>query len=150
MRAVLQRVSEAKVVVEDVCIGEIQKGIVALIGIAETDTEKTMSYILDKIVQLRIFEDEAEKMNLSLQDIQGELLLIPNFTLYGDARKGRRPSYTSGASPAIAHELFQQFSNMAKTYPLPNIAFGQFQADMKVSILNDGPVTLLLDSEKIF
>lgn len=99
---------------------------------------------------MRIFEDEAGKLNLSLLDIEGELLIVPNFTLYGDARKGRRPSYSSGASPATAKSIFDNLVTYAQTLPIKKVATGEFQADMKVEIINDGPVTILLDSEKNF
>lgn len=150
MRAVLQRVSQASVTVDGQVIGEIGKGIMVLFGMLGTDTEKTMEYMLDKVVNLRIFEDENGKMNLSLQDIGGELLIVPNFTLYGDARKGRRPGYSSGAAPEVAAELFAKLCEKAKAMPIQKVQTGQFQADMKVALINDGPVTLLLDSEKLF
>lgn len=150
MRAVLQRVSEASVTVDGQVIGEIGKGIIVLFGMLGTDNEKTMEYMLDKVVNLRIFEDENGKMNLSLLDVEGELLIVPNFTLYGDARKGRRPGYSGGASPEVASELFAQLCEKAKAMPIKKVQTGQFQADMKVALINDGPVTLLLDSEKLF
>lgn len=149
MRAVLQRVSYAQVTVDKEVKGKIGKGIAALVGMGPTDEEKTIDYILDKIVNLRIFEDEEEKMNLSLHDIKGELLLVPNFTLYGDARKGRRPGFSSGAAPELAAALFQKLVEKAQKLPL-KVEAGIFQADMKVELLNDGPVTLLLDSERNF
>lgn len=150
MRAVLQRVTQASVTVDGEVIGEIGKGVMVLFGMLGTDTEKTMDYMLDKVVNLRIFEDENGKMNLSLTDIGGELLIVPNFTLYGDARKGRRPGYSSGAAPEVASALFAQLCEKAKALPVQKVATGQFQADMKVALVNDGPVTLLLDSEKLF
>lgn len=150
MRAVLQRVTQASVTVDGEVIGEIGKGVMVLFGMLGTDTEKTMDYMLDKVVNLRIFEDENGKMNLSLTDIGGELLIVPNFTLYGDARKGRRPGYSSGAAPEVAAALFAQLCEKAKALPVQKVATGQFQADMKVALVNDGPVTLLLDSEKLF
>lgn len=150
MRAVLQRVTEASVTVDGQVIGEIGKGVMVLFGMLGTDDEKTMEYMLDKVVNLRIFEDENGKMNLSLLDIQGELLIVPNFTLYGDARKGRRPGYSGGAAPEVAAGLFERLWEKAKKMPIKKVATGQFQADMKVALVNDGPVTLLLDSEKLF
>ncbi len=150
MRAVLQRVTKASVTVEGQVIGEIGKGIMVLFGMLGTDDEKTMEYMLDKVVNLRIFEDENGKMNLSLLDVAGELLIVPNFTLYGDARKGRRPGYSGGAAPDVAAKLFAQLCEKAKAMPIQKVATGQFQADMKVALVNDGPVTLLLDSEKLF
>lgn len=150
MRAVLQRVTRGKVTVEGQVIGEIEKGVMVLFGMIDTDDDKVIDYMLEKIIHLRIFEDEGGKMNLSLQDIDGELLIVPNFTLYGDARKGRRPGYSSGAAPAVATGIFDRLVEKAKELPLKKVAFGQFQADMQVEIVNDGPVTLLLDSEKLF
>lgn len=150
MRAVLQRVSQASVTVDGEVIGQIEKGIMVLFGMLDSDNEKTMEYMLDKVVNLRIFEDENDKMNLSLQDIGGELLIVPNFTLYGDARKGRRPGYSVGAAPDVAAGLFAQLCEKAKNMDIKKVATGKFQADMKVSLVNDGPVTILLDSEKLF
>ena len=150
MRGVLQRVTSASVTVDGQVIGEIGKGIMVLFGMLGTDDEKTMDYMLDKVANLRIFEDENGKMNLSLLDIGGELLIVPNFTLYGDSRKGRRPGYSSGAAPDVAAGLFERLCEKAKEMPIKKVATGQFQADMKVALVNDGPVTLLLDSEKIF
>ena len=150
MRAVLQRVSQASVTVDGQVIGEIGRGVMVLFGMLGTDDEKTMDYMLDKVINLRIFEDENGKMNLSLLDIGGELLIVPNFTLYGDTRKGRRPGYSSGAAPEVARALFERLCEKAKEGPVKKVAAGQFQADMKVALVNDGPVTLLLDSEKVF
>lgn len=150
MRAVLQRVTKAKVTVDGQVIGEIGKGILALFGMQDTDDDKVIDYMLEKVINLRIFEDENGKMNLSLQDIKGELLIVPNFTLYGDARKGRRPGYSSGASPEVATHIFDRLVEKAQSLPIPKVATGQFQADMKVDLTNDGPVTLLLDSDKNF
>jgi D-tyrosyl-tRNA(Tyr) deacylase len=150
MRAVLQRVTEASVTVDGQVIGEIGKGIMVLFGMLGTDTDKTIEYMLDKVVNMRIFEDENGKMNLSLLDVEGELLIVPNFTLYGDARKGRRPGYSGGAAPELASDLFDRLCAKAKTMPIKKVATGEFQADMKVALVNDGPITLLLDSEKLF
>lgn len=149
MRVVLQRVLEASVKINGEETAKIDKGIVALVGINTTDDDKVIDYILEKIVNLRIFEDSEDKMNLSLIDIEGELLIVPNFTIYGDTRKGRRPGFSYGAKPAEASLIFENLKKRgAQMYP--KTKFGVFQADMKVSILNDGPVTLLLDSDKIF
>ena len=146
MRVVLQRVLEASVKVDDKCIGSISQGIVALVGFNDTDNEKTMSYALDKILNLRIFEDEEGKMNLSLIDLNLGLLIIPNFTLYGDCRKGRRPSFSTAAKVEDARNLYEKFINMSKeAYSI--IETGEFQADMKVLLINDGPVTLLIDTD---
>lgn len=150
MRGVLQRVSNAKVTVDGEVVGEIGSGIMVLIGILETDDDKTIDYMLDKIINMRIFEDENDKMNLSLVDTCGELLIVPNFTLYGDARKGKRPSYAGGASPSVASGIFQKLCDKAQTLGIKKVATGQFQAHMEVELLNNGPITLLLDSEKNF
>lgn len=149
MRAVIQRVNYAKVVVDNRVIANIYKGILALVGFQLTDNEKSMDYIINKIINMRIFEDENNKMNLSLKDINGELLIVPNFTLYGDGRKGNRPSYSSGSPSAQAQLQFTKFVELANKTSI-NIQTGKFQADMKVELLNDGPVTLLLDSDKLF
>ncbi len=149
MRAVLQRVAYAKVTVDGKMIASINKGIMALVGFQSSDDEKVMEYMLNKITKMRIFEDENQKMNLSVADIKGELLIVPNFTLYGDARKGNRPSYSFGSRPEEALKQFEDFVKMAKEGEILTQS-GQFQADMKVELLNDGPVTLLLDSDKVF
>jgi len=149
MRAVVQRVSEARVEVNQETIGAIDKGLLVLIGIESSDNEQAYSYMIDKIINLRIFEDENDKMNLSLKDINGGLLIVPNFTLYGDCRKGRRPSYIAAAKPNEAEIKFKDFCKFAKE-SYSKVETGQFQADMKVHILNDGPVTLLIDSNKQF
>ncbi|MGL4791232.1 MAG: D-aminoacyl-tRNA deacylase [Anaerotignaceae bacterium] len=149
MRAVVQRSGYASVKVDGKTVGEINKGIMVLIGFLPTDNEKTIDYIIEKVANLRIFEDEDEKMNLSLLDIKGELLVVPNFTLYGDARKGRRPGFSNAATPEQAEAMFDKFIEKAKTLPI-KVESGIFQADMKVELMNDGPVTILLDSEKVF
>lgn len=149
MRAVIQRSLQARVSVEGKCVGEIQRGIVALIGINEGDSKAEFDYILDKMINLRIFEDENDKMNLSVNDLELGLLLVPNFTIYGDARKGRRPSFSFGASPSEAEGIWQEFIAYAKE-KYSKIETGIFRADMKVEILNDGPVTILLDSDRLF
>lgn len=149
MRAVLQRVNQAKVTVNGSVVAEISKGILILVGFQPTDDDKAMNYILNKSVNLRIFEDQNDKMNLSVLDIHGDFLIVPNFTLYGDARKGNRPSYSSGSASAIARAQFDRFIEIATQFKL-NLKTGIFQADMKVELLNDGPVTLLLDSDKNF
>lgn len=150
MRAVIQRTGYASVKVDGKTAGEIGKGIMVLVGFQSSDDEKVMDYMLDKTINLRIFEDENDKMNLSLKDIDGELLIVPNFTLYGDARKGRRPGYSSGASPAEAEGMFARFVEKAQNAGLKKVQSGIFQAEMKVELLNDGPVTLLLDSDRLF
>lgn len=149
MRAVIQKVAKAKVQVDGSIIGEIRKGLTVLLGIQDSDNEKVIDYMLDKIVNLRIFEDEEEKMNLSLKDVEGELLIIPNFTLYGDARKGKRPSYSKAASPDLAEEIYNMFIKRAKESGV-RVEHGIFQAHMEVDLINDGPVTILIDSDKTF
>jgi len=148
MRVVVQRVSEARVEVENEIIGQIGIGILALVGLQPADDEKSMAYILDKLIGLRIFEDVEGKMNIALSDIEGGLLLVPNFTIYGDCKKGKRPSFINAANPEMARSLFQRFVIMAKER-YNNIEVGQFQADMKVSLINDGPVTIIIDSDRI-
>ena len=149
MRFVIQRVERAKVTVEGKVSGEIGNGYVVLVGLLPTDDDKVMDYMLDKLVNLRIYEDENDKLNLSLKDIGGEILIVPNFTLYGDARKGRRPSYAKAAPPDEAEKLFDRFVEKAKETGL-DVQTGIFRTHMKVELVNDGPVTILLDSEKNF
>ena len=149
MRFVIQRVERAKVTVEGKVSGEIGNGYVVLVGLLPTDDDKVMDYMLDKLVNLRIYEDENDKLNLSLKDIGGEILIVPNFTLYGDARKGRRPSYAKAAPPDEAEKLFDRFVEKVKETGL-NVQTGIFRTHMKVELVNDGPVTILLDSEKNF
>lgn len=149
MRAILQRVLYASVDVDGKTVGKIGKGIMALIGINSTDNEQVYKYIADKIINLRIFEDEEQKMNLSVDDIGGGILIVPNFTLYADARKGRRPSFVMGAKPDEAEDKFDDFVKIAKNM-YNDVQTGIFRADMKVELLNYGPVTILLDSDKNF
>lgn len=149
MRAVIQRVSRAKVSVRGEIVGEIGRGILVLLGVAEADSDTDAIYLLDKTLNLRIFEDDAEKMNLSLLDIRGELLVVSQFTLYGDARKGRRPSFIKAAAPDEANRLYEFFVAEAKKQ-ISRVETGRFQAMMDVELNNDGPVTILLDSEKLF
>ncbi|MCR2042532.1 D-aminoacyl-tRNA deacylase [Anaerosalibacter massiliensis] len=149
MRAVVQRVNYSSVTVDNKKIGEIDKGLLVFLGVGKEDTEEDLNYLVNKILGLRIFEDENEKMNLSLLDIKGELLVVSQFTLYGDARKGKRPSFTSSASPDMAEKLYRNFIEKSKKYDI-KVKEGIFGADMKVSIENDGPVTILLDSKKNF
>lgn len=149
MRAVIQRVSRAKVSVDDKITGEIRRGILVLLGVSDEDSEKDAVYLLEKILNLRIFEDAQDKMNLSLLDIKGELLVVSQFTLYGDARKGRRPSFIRAAAPEKANSLYEFFVGEARKQ-IDKAATGQFQAMMDVELVNDGPVTILLDSRKLF
>lgn len=149
MRAVVQRVTYSSVEVEGVIVGEINKGFNVLLGISKDDTEEDMKYIKDKIINLRVFSYENDKMNLSLLDIKGELLLISQFTLYGDARKGRRPNFMNALGGEEAKKFYDKFIEMMKETGL-KVETGIFGADMKVDIKNDGPVTILLDSSKNF
>ena len=147
MIALIQRVAEAKVVVDNKNIGEIQQGILAFIGIEKNDHDENVSRLVDKILSYRIFSDEEDKMNLSVQDIKGGLLLVPQFTLAADTQKGCRPSFSSAAPPEEGERLFNEFVKQAKNkYQL--IETGQFGADMKISLLNDGPVTFWLQVKK--
>lgn len=149
MRAVLQRVSSAKVTIEGSLTGEIEKGILVFLGISRDDTEADAIYLVNKTLNLRIFEDSGGKMNRSLIDTDGGLLVVSQFTLYGDVRKGRRPSFIKAALPDKANELYRFFVNEAEKQ-IKNVAEGKFQAMMNVELVNDGPVTILLDSDKTF
>jgi D-tyrosyl-tRNA(Tyr) deacylase len=149
MRAVVQRVSRARVSVENEIVGEIQGGLLVLLGVSVEDAEKDAIYLLDKILNLRIFNDAEDKMNLSLLEITGELLVVSQFTLYGDVRRGRRPSYSDAAAPEKANKLYEFFVSEARKQ-ISNVQTGVFQAMMKVELVNEGPVTILLDSNKLF
>ncbi|MBE6020839.1 MAG: D-tyrosyl-tRNA(Tyr) deacylase [Firmicutes bacterium] len=149
MRAVVQRVTEGSVTVEGKITGEINNGFVVLLGVGNEDTEADADYIADKVSNLRVFEDEEGKMNLSLKDVGGEILAISQFTLYGDCRKGRRPGFTEAARPEKAKALYDYFTEKLRSYDI-KVGEGIFQAEMLVKIYNDGPVTLLLDSKKLF
>ncbi len=149
MRAVLQRVDWAAVSVSGVEIARIGRGILALVGIARDDSREDMDWTAKKISELRFFDDKDGKLNLGLLDIGGELLIVSQFTLYGDCRKGRRPSYSDAAPPAEAGKLYQEFIEIARSR-IPGVKSGQFQAMMDVSLLNSGPVTLILDSRRTF
>ncbi|MEA5003964.1 MAG: D-aminoacyl-tRNA deacylase [Christensenella sp.] len=149
MRAVVQRVKNASVTVEGNTISSIGAGLLVLVGISGDDTRRDMEYIADKCLNLRIFEDANDVMNLSLRDIGGELLLVSQFTLYGDARKGRRPSYIHAAPPDAARDMFAECVEVFRG-KWEKIQTGQFQATMDVFLVNDGPVTILLDSKKEF
>ena len=149
MRAVVQRVAEANVKVKGNVVGEISKGLLVFLGVGEDDSEKDLEYMVDKVHGLRIFEDENNKMNLSVMDIGGELLVVSQFTLYGDVRKGKRPSFTSSAYPELAEEIYEQFIEKCREKGI-RTEKGVFGAHMEVSILNDGPVTILIDSKKVF
>lgn len=149
MRAVIQKVARAKVSVDSEITGEIGKGILVLLGVAREDSVKEALYLLEKTLNLRIFEDADDKMNLSLLDIEGELLVVSQFTLYGDARKGRRPSFIEAAAPTQANRLYDFFVTEARKQ-ISKVETGRFQAMMDVELVNDGPVTILLDSSKNF
>jgi D-tyrosyl-tRNA(Tyr) deacylase len=147
MRTVVQRVSRAEVVIGRVPMARIGDGILALVAISRQDNEKDLLWMARKIVELRIFDDSHGKLNLSLQDIGGELLVVSQFTLYGDCRNGRRPSYTDAAPPAEAEKLYDQFVSIVRQF-VPGVQTGQFQAMMDVTLTNSGPVTLILDSRE--
>ncbi|NLW41232.1 MAG: D-tyrosyl-tRNA(Tyr) deacylase [Tissierellia bacterium] len=149
MRAVVQRVARASVTVEEEIVGEISKGLLVLLGVGEEDEDKDLEYMVDKILGLRIFEDEKGKMNLSLLDIGGELLVVSQFTLYGDVRRGKRPSFTSSAHPEMAEKMYEEFIIKCKEKGIKTEK-GIFGAHMEVELLNDGPVTILIDSKKTF
>ena len=149
MRAVVQRVSSARVTVDERVTGEIAEGLLVLLGVQEGDGPSDVQYIASKIRDLRIFSDDAEKMNLSVLDRQGGVLVVSQFTLAGDARNGRRPSFASAAPPQIARALYEDVVRELKTSGL-RVETGEFQAMMQVALVNDGPVTILLDSRKTF
>lgn len=149
MRVVVQRVSSSKVTVDENVTGEISKGLLVLLGVTHEDTSKDVDYMIDKILNLRIFEDENEKMNLSLKDVGGELLVVSQFTLYGDCRKGKRPSFSNAARPDVAIPLYEEFIKKAKDQDVV-VGTGEFGAHMMVDLTNDGPVTILLESNKSF
>lgn len=149
MRAVVQRVSSSEVTVDGRTTGKINKGLLVLLGVTHGDTSKDVDYIVDKTINLRIFEDENDKMNLSLKDIGGEMLAVSQFTLYGDCRKGRRPSFTNAAAPEEADKLYQEFVKKVSEQGI-NTETGEFGAHMMVDLVNDGPVTILLESNKSF
>ena len=145
MRAVVQRVSSARVEVEGKVVGEIGRGLLVLLGVGEGDSEKQAHWLADKVAGLRIFEDEAGKMNLSVEEVGGDLLVVSQFTLYGDCRKGRRPSFTGAAPPEEADRLYGIFVARLRERGLP-VATGVFQAMMQVHLVNDGPVTLIVET----
>jgi D-aminoacyl-tRNA deacylase len=145
MKAVVQRVSSAEVAVGGQCVGRIGEGILALVAISRNDTEKDLLWMARKIVELRIFDDGEGKLNLSLQDVKGQLLVVSQFTLYGDCRKGRRPSYIEAAPPSEAEKLYQRFVSIMRQF-VPDVQTGQFQAMMEVTLTNSGPVTLILEN----
>jgi len=149
MRAVVQRVLSASVVVEGKITGEIESGILVLVGIEDDDQDADIAYIAEKLVNLRIFDDAEGKLNLSVKDIDGKALIVSQFTLLGDARRGRRPSYIAAARPEKGKEYYEKLCAQVVALGV-TVEQGIFQADMRVSLVNDGPVTILLDSKKVF
>ena len=141
MKLVIQRVKKASVSVDDKTVGKIEKGFMVLVGVTHSDTEKTVDYLVNKMCHLRIFSDENSKMNLSIEDVKGELL---QFTLYADCKKGNRPSFVNSANPDIANQLYEYFVKKCKEN-VENVQTGIFGADMQVSLINDGPVTIVLE-----
>lgn len=147
MKAVIQRVTDASVTVDGEIKGSIGKGFLILLGVVQGDTSAQAEVLASKIAKLRVFEDDNGKMNLSLLDIGGEALVVSQFTLCADCKKGNRPSFTPSAPPDVANELYLEFSDMLKTNGIQKVENGVFGADMKVSLLNDGPVTIILDTD---
>jgi D-tyrosyl-tRNA(Tyr) deacylase len=148
MRAVIQRVKHSSVTVDGKILGEIGNGLLVLLGVTHTDTEKEVNWMASKVKDLRIFEDAEGKMNLGLEDIKGELLVISQFTLYGNCIKGRRPGFTEAARPDLAEPLYEKFLEKCRSFGIKTEC-GEFGADMKVALVNDGPFTIILDSETL-
>jgi len=148
MKIVLQRVKNASVSVDNNIIGEIGKGYLALLGVSNTDTKEIAEKLAEKISKLRIFEDENGKTNLSASDVDGEILIVSQFTLYADCKKGNRPSFTNAGSPDLANELYEYFIEICKP-KFSKVSHGEFGADMQVSLINDGPFTVILDSDTL-
>ena len=149
MRAIVQRVSRCRVTVDGNVVGEIGAGLLVLLGISKTDSEAAADYLVEKVIGLRIFEDAEGKMNLSVQDSGGALLVVSQFTLYGDVRRGKRPSFDAAARPEEAKRLYEYFAGKVRAAGL-RCETGQFQAMMEVELINSGPVTIMVDSEKTF
>ena len=149
MRAVVQRVSRCRVTVDGNVVGEIGVGLLVLLGVTKTDNEAAADYLVEKIIGLRIFEDAEGKMNLSVQDSGGSVLVVSQFTLYGDVRRGKRPSFDAAARPEEAKRLYEYFVSKVRAAGL-HCETGQFQAMMEVELVNSGPVTIMVDSEKVF
>lgn len=147
MRTVIQRVSEASVSIDENIVGEIDKGLLILIGIEDDDSQEDIDYLVRKISKLRIFQDEADKMNLSIQDIEGSILSISQFTLHANTKKGNRPSFIRAGKPDISQPLYEKFNQALASTGIP-VEAGEFGADMKVSLVNDGPVTIIIDSKE--
>lgn len=148
MKAVIQRVKHSSVTVDGKILGEIGNGLLVLLGVTHTDTEKEVNWMASKVKDLRIFEDAEGKMNLGLEDIKGELLVISQFTLYGNCIKGRRPGFTEAARPDLAEPLYEKFLEKCRSFGIKTEC-GEFGADMKVELLNDGPVTMIIDTKDI-
>jgi len=149
MRAVVQRVRRAKVTIDGAVTGEIARGLVVLLGIGADDTKKDADYLADKIVSLRIFDDESGRMNRNVQEIFGEVMVVSQFTLFGDVRRGLRPSWSDAAAPEIAEPLYEYLVSRVRTL-MGQVATGSFRRMMQVELINDGPVTILVDSRKLF
>lgn len=147
MRVVIQRVRKASVSVDGACLGKIEQGLLIFLGVGQMDTKETIRKLFEKIIKLRIFADEKEKTNLSIEQVQGELLVISQFTLYANCRKGNRPSFVEAAEPDLAKELYEYFLELA-VQRLGRVQKGEFGADMQVELCNDGPFTIVLDSEQ--
>jgi len=146
MKTVVQRVSEARVSVDGKVVGEISHGMLVLLGFAPEDSMDDLNWMINKLINLRIFKDNENKMNLSVQDIKGSILIVSQFTLYGDSKKGNRPSFVSAAGPEIAIPIYNSFISSLKDFFSGKVETGIFGADMKVSLINDGPVTLIIES----
>jgi len=149
MRAVVQRVTRARVTVDDQVVGEIERGLVVLLGVAHDDTRADADYLAPKIASLRIFDDREGKMNVALKEIDGGLLVVSQFTLYGDVRRGLRPSWSEAAPPEVAEPLYEYFVESSRKL-IARVATGSFRKTMQVELVNDGPVTIMLDSRKLF
>lgn len=147
MKALIQRVTEANVSVEDKKVGVIQSGLLVLLGVAPDDTQEDIDWLANKIINLRIFGDEEGKMNKALNDINGELLIVSQFTLFASTKKGNRPSFIGSAPPLLANELYEKFILKCNELCLSKVETGIFGADMKIALINDGPVTILIDSK---
>lgn len=148
MKFIVQRVNKSQVEVEEKIVGKIDKGFMVLIGITHNDTKEIADFLVRKLINLRVFEDENEKMNLSIKDIDGELLIVSQFTLYADCSGGNRPSFVNAAKPEKANKLYEYFVEQCKKQNIKKVNTGEFGADMQVTLQNDGPVTILLDSKE--
>lgn len=146
MKLVVQRVKKAKVTVEDKIVGEIDEGFLVLLGVKPTDTEKTADYLVKKLCNLRVFKDENDKMNLNIKQVKGSLLIVSQFTLYANCKEGNRPSFTDAAKPDKANELYEYFCNKCRENEI-EVQTGEFGAHMQVELLNDGPVTIILEND---